>query len=155
SLLPGDPGCSHGRRHTAVVVDWRAAARDLRAALETATRVPMRRRPRAAPALTGFRFCVALALSTVLARVALFDHAILRAEFLPNHDMSQGLALFATSMHALRLGGEIAWWNCESLGLGYAQYYQAFLSPLAPTPGNIVFIIWAQLVRVLDIAGVA
>ncbi|MCA1557888.1 MAG: hypothetical protein LC731_05035, partial [Acidobacteria bacterium] len=52
-------------------------------------------------------------------------------------------------MHSVRLTGEIAWWNAMSNN-GYAQYYQSFFSPLAPTSHHLVFILWAQIIRTLS-----
>ncbi len=99
-------------------------------------------------------FCVGAALAMVGLRVALFDYHYLCLDAVPNHDMSQGLAYFSTSMHSVRLDGDIAWWSPADL-TGHAQYYQAFLSPLAPTPHHVSFILWAQLVRALAWCGVA
>src|SRR3954471_10820795 len=56
-------------------------------------------------------------------------------------------------MHSLRLTGELAFWSPPTLN-GYAQYYQAFLSPLAPTPHHVVFVLWAQAMRGLNAVGV-
>ena len=67
--------------------------------------------------------------------------------------MSQGFAFFATSMHSMRLSGEPAWWN--PLSGGYAQDYQSFLSPLAPTTHHVVFLVWSQLVRLAAAVGIA
>lgn len=72
----------------------------------------------------------------------------------PNHDMFQGAPFFTTNMHSIRLSGEIAWWNPVS-NTGYAQYYQSFFSPLAPTPGHITTIVWGQIIGLLAAAGVA
>jgi WXXGXW repeat (2 copies) len=98
-------------------------------------------------------FCVWLALGMVGLRVALFDYRYFLLDTLPNHDMSQGLAFFTTSMHSMRLTGDVAWWNPIGDN-GYAQYYQSFLSPLAPTTHHISFILWAQLIRALSFAGI-
>ena len=67
---------------------------------------------------------------------------------LPNHDMSQAVSFFATNMHSVRLSGEIAFWNPASSN-GYAQYFQSFLSPLAPTPHHLTFIVWAEVIALL------
>lgn len=99
-------------------------------------------------------FCAWLAVALVAARLLFFDNIFFAPQAIPNHDMSQGLGFFATSMHSVRLGGEIAWWNPVRHN-GYAQYFQSFLSPLAPTPHHIVFIVWAQLIRGLSWFGVA
>jgi hypothetical protein len=96
-------------------------------------------------------FCAGIALLMVLLRLVVFDFPVyFQTEFVPNHDMYQGAPFFATSMHSVRLSGEIAWWNPVSNN-GYAQYYQSFFSPLAPTSHHLVFILWAQLVRVLGL----
>jgi hypothetical protein len=99
-------------------------------------------------------FCAWLALGLVGARLLFFDNVFFAPQAIPNHDMSQGLGFFATSMHSVRLSGEIAWWNPVGYN-GYAQYFQAFLSPLAPTPHHVVFITWAQAIRALAWLGVA
>lgn len=96
-------------------------------------------------------FCVAIALLMVGLRLVIFDYPVFFGmQYVPNHDMYQGASFFATSMHSIRLSGEIAWWNPTSNN-GYAQYYQSFFSPLAPTSHHIVFILWAQLIRVLGL----
>src|SRR5262245_7861123 len=95
---------------------------------------------------------VALALAMVGLRILIFDHRYFALEIAPNHDMHQGLPFFCTSMHSLRLTGEIAWWSPMAEN-GYAQYYQSFFSPLAPTPHHLSFIAWAQVVRALSWAG--
>ncbi|HEY0319365.1 MAG TPA: hypothetical protein VGC66_00180 [Pyrinomonadaceae bacterium] len=95
-------------------------------------------------------FCVAIALLMALLRLLIFDYPVyFNMQYVPNHDMYQGAPFFATSMHSIRLSGEIAWWNPVSNN-GYAQYYQSFFSPLAPTSNHIVFILWAQVVRLLS-----
>jgi hypothetical protein len=99
-------------------------------------------------------FCTGIAFLMVVLRLVCFDFdSFFRTEYVPNHDMYQGASLFATSMHSIRLSGELAWWNPLSNN-GYAQYYQSFFSPLAPTPHHIVFIVWAQLIRVLSLLGI-
>jgi hypothetical protein len=99
-------------------------------------------------------YCAFLAALLVALRLALFDYPTFFAlRSLPNHDMSQGASFFATNMHAMRQGGDIAWWNPATRN-GYAQYYQGFLSPLAPTNGCLTFIVWAQAVRALSMVGV-
>jgi hypothetical protein len=100
------------------------------------------------PERHGTAFCALAAACLVGLRLVLFDSRFFRGECIPNHDMSQGLAFFATDLHSLRLGGEIAWWNPFS-STGYAQYYQSFLSPLAPTPHHLTFVVWASVVRLL------
>jgi hypothetical protein len=72
----------------------------------------------------------------------------------PNHDMSQAASFFATNMHSLRLTGELAWWNPATAN-GYAQYFQSFLSPLAPTPNHIAFILWAEAIKLLSLFNIA
>jgi hypothetical protein len=100
-------------------------------------------------------FCAAAALLMVALRLLIFDYPVFfRTEFVPNHDMYQGAPFFATSMHAMRLSGEIAWWNPVSNN-GYAQYYQSFFSPLAPTSNHLVFILWAQLIRLLSFLNIS
>ena len=100
-------------------------------------------------------FLVSLALIMVIMRLIIFDYRIFfQAQYIPNHDMYQGAAFFSTNAHSMRLNGEIVWWNSIAQN-GYAQYYQSFLSPLAPTTGNIVFIGWMQAIRVLDFLSIA
>jgi hypothetical protein len=99
-------------------------------------------------------YCVFLASLLVALRLVLFDYPIFfELRSIPNHDMSQGASFFATNMHAMRESGDLAWWNPATRN-GYAQYYQGFLSPLAPTNGSLTHIIWAQLVRALGVVGV-
>lgn len=97
----------------------------------------------------GTAFCALAAACLVGVRLLLFESCLFRGTCIPNHDMSQGLAFFATNVQSLRLSGEIAWWNPIS-STGYAQYYQSFLSPLAPTPHHITFIGWSYVVRLLS-----
>jgi hypothetical protein len=106
--------------------------------------------------MTGrLRFCLLLALAMLALRLLSFDaDAILSLQAPPNHDMLQGAAFFTTNMHNVRLNGDLAWWNPASFS-GYAQYYQAFFSPLAPTPGHIVHILWSQLIRALALFDLA
>jgi hypothetical protein len=100
-------------------------------------------------------FCLFIAVMMVGMRLIIFDYdTFFKFHYIPNHDMYQGASFFATSMHSMRLSGDIAWWNPASFN-GYAQYYQSFLSPLAPTTGHIVFIVWAQGIRLLGSVGVA
>jgi hypothetical protein len=89
-------------------------------------------------------FCLLLALLLLAARVVIIDHRILSVTSIPLHDMFHGTAFVATSLHSLRLDGDIAWWNPISQ-LGYAQYYLGFFSPMAPTYGNVVFVAWSWL----------
>lgn len=94
-------------------------------------------------------FCLGSALLMVVLRLVCFDYAaFFTARYPPHHDMVQGAAFFATSAHSMRLTGEIAWWNPVSHH-GYAQYFQSFFSPLAPTAGHLVWVVWMQLIRVL------
>jgi hypothetical protein len=98
-------------------------------------------------------FCSLLAVLVVLTRMVGFNlRFFFFAYAVPNHAMYQGAAFFATSMHSLALTGEIAWWN-PTASNGYAQYYQAFFSPLAPTAYSIVYIVWSQLVWVTSLVG--
>ena len=108
-------------------------------------------RPRGRGTRLGFCLLVATGLSAT--RLALVDHQFLAPTSVPSHDMYQGAAYFATNLHALRLEGDLAWWNPVS-DFGYAQYYQCFLSPLAPTCGHVVFILWALAARALALLGV-
>src|SRR5690349_6702676 len=101
------------------------------------------------PERHGVAVCALLALCLVGLRVFLFESRVLTGACLPNHDMSQGFAFFATDVQSLRLSGEIAWWNPFS-STGYAQYYQSFLSPLAPTPHHLTFVVWSYVVRLLS-----
>lgn len=60
---------------------------------------------------------------------------------LPKHDGLHGITAFATSMHSIRMQGEIAWWCPADANIGgWTQYYSGFFSPLAPTYGSILFI---------------
>src|SRR5438093_10283656 len=77
-------------------------------------------------------FCLLVAVGLLATRLAIVDYRFLIQTTLPPHDMYQGAAFFATNLHALRLEGDLAWWNPTAI-FGYAQYYQSFLSPLAPT----------------------
>lgn len=110
--------------------------------------------PAQRPGSSNLRFCAILAALGVALRVVLIDHAFLRTLHIPSHDMSQGLAFFATSMHSLRLSGDLAWWYPGSF-TGYAQYFQALVGPLAPTYGHVVFIAWAHGVAILGSLGIA
>ena len=75
-------------------------------------------------------FCVVTASLMVILRLGFFDYRnFFTYKYLPNHDMCQNASMFATSMHSMRLHGDLAWWNPISNN-GYAQYFQAFLSPL-------------------------
>jgi hypothetical protein len=96
-------------------------------------------------------FCAGSALLMVALRLLIFDYPVFfRLQFVPNHDIYQGAPFFVTSMHSVSLSGEIAWWNAASIN-GYAQYYQSFFSPLAPTSHHLVFILWAQAIRILSL----
>jgi hypothetical protein len=86
-------------------------------------------------------------------RYVAWDHRFFLPVTVPNHDMYQGAPFFATSMHSMRISGDLAWWN--PFHGGYAQYYQSFFSPLAPTTNHIVFIVWAQLIGLLGLAHIA
>jgi hypothetical protein len=95
-------------------------------------------------------FCLAAAFLMVILRLISFDYRFFfNTQSVPNHDMYQGAAFFVTSVHSMRLNGDIVWWNPISDN-GYAQYYQSFFSPLAPTSHHIVFIIWAQIIRLFS-----
>lgn len=110
----------------------------------------------ALPALlaTDPAFCLAAAALMLLMRLVIFDYPVFFGlQSIPNHDMYEGAPFFATAMHSLRISGDIPWWNPSGWN-GYAQYYQAFLSPLAPTAHHVVFIVWAQAVRGLSALGV-
>ena len=100
-------------------------------------------------------FCCVAACLMVVLRLVSFDYQyFFTLRSIPDHDMYQGASFFATSMHSMRLNGDIVWWNPISNN-GYAQYYQSFFSPLAPTSNHIVFIVWAQGVRLLGVLGIA
>lgn len=99
-------------------------------------------------------FAIILSVALVGLRVLLFDFHFVKAHMVPNHDMSQAASFFATNMHSIRLSGDLAWWNPATAN-GYAQYFQSFLSPLAPTPNHIVFILWAEAVKLLSFVRVA
>jgi hypothetical protein len=101
-------------------------------------------------------FCLGLAAAMLATRIIAFDAGVIfNLQFLPNHDMAGGIPFFATNVHAVRTTGEIAWWNPVAYsGHGYPQYFQSFLSPLAPTSGHIVLIAWMQAVRALAAVGI-
>src|SRR4051794_24985197 len=88
--------------------------------------------------VSRWSFCLLIAAIMVFLRVFLYDWTILTEQYIPNHDMSQGMAFVMTDLNAVHAYGDLAWWNPVSHN-GYAQYFQAFFSPLAPTPGNIIF----------------
>jgi hypothetical protein len=90
----------------------------------------------------------------VALRVLSYDHRFLRADAIPNHDMSQGLSAFALNMASVREFGSYAWWM-PGTGTGYDGAYQAMLSPLAPTMHSPVFQIWAFGVRSLAAMDIA
>src|SRR2546421_6873845 len=100
-------------------------------------------------------FCLALATAMLATRLIAFDaEVIFELRYIPNHDMSGAIPFFTTNAHAVRTTGDIAWWNPVAYsGHGYPQYYQSFLSPLAPTSGHIVMIVWMQAVRALSFIG--
>jgi hypothetical protein len=106
------------------------------------------------PFRSTFAFCFLAAAAGVATRLALGDAQYFRLLHIPSHDLSEGLAFFATSMHSMRLFGDIAWWFPGS-ATGYAQYYQGFLSPLAPSYGHLAFIAWAECIALLGLAGIA
>ncbi|HLW66260.1 MAG TPA: YfhO family protein [Gemmataceae bacterium] len=101
-------------------------------------------------------FCTLLATFLVLTRVVAFDgRMFFGLRYIPNHDMVAGLPFFATNVHAYRTTGDIAWWNpVSNHGLGYAQYYQSFLSPVAPTSSQVLFVLWMQGIKVLSWVGI-
>lgn len=101
-------------------------------------------------------FLLGLSAGVLLVRLLIFDFTeYFERHSIPNHDMYQGTGLFCPNMHSMRVSGDLAWWNPAGEEGGYAQYYNAFLSPLAPTNGHLVTIVWAQLVRVLACLGIA
>ena len=110
-------------------------------------------RTSAGKVVSPLAYCALLAVAGVLARIVLVDDNFFRLVQIPSHDMSEGLAFFATSMHSLRLEGDLAWWNPTS-HTGYAQYFQALVAPLAPSWGHIVFIAWSHLVVILASIGI-
>ncbi len=99
-------------------------------------------------------FVLVLATLLVLLRFAAFDARYLVLHHLPNHDMFQAAGLFSSHMHAMRTGGDLAWWNPVSEN-GFEQYPISMLSPLPPTQGHIVFILSAGLVGVLGLLSLA
>ncbi|WP_270937868.1 hypothetical protein [Falsiroseomonas oryzae] len=95
-----------------------------------------------------------LATGVCLLRIALFDGpVILAGRGLPNHDILSGIAVFGSAMHALREEGDIAWWLPGLEAGGDALYFNAFLSPISPTPGHPPFLVWGVLVRILAALG--
>src|SRR5262249_42387818 len=101
-------------------------------------------------------FCALLAAFLVLTRIVAFDgRTFLNLHAVPNHDMLAGAPFFTTNVHAYRTTGDIAWWNpVSNRGLGYAQYYQSFLSPVAPTSSHILLVVWMQAIKVLSWFGI-
>lgn len=97
-------------------------------------------------------YCLIAATLAVGLRLALYDFEFFILWRFPNHDMSQGAGFFVPNLHSLRLSGEIAWWKSNAQN-GYAHYFQTFFSPLAPTPGHIVFVLWTQFALALDLIG--
>jgi hypothetical protein len=95
-----------------------------------------------------------MSLLLVFFKFQIWDYQYLFDGLLPRHDGLHGIAGFAASMHSLRMSGDIAWWNPVGSEGGYAMYYPGFLSPLAPTFGSIVFILWGVLVRIVSVLGV-
>ena len=107
-------------------------------------------------AASNGRFLCGLAAGVLLLRLVIFDFGeYFERRALLNHDLSQGAGLFCPNMHSMRLSGDLAWWNPAGEYGGYAQYYNAFLSPLAPTNGHVVTIVWAQIIRLLACLGIA
>lgn len=104
-------------------------------------------------AAASLRFLLWLAALGVLARFVLMDQIFFRLLRAPSHDFVHGLAFFTTSMHAVYLSGDLAWWWPGSV-TGYAQYYLGLFSPVAPTWGHIVFIAWAHMIGLLATLGV-
>jgi hypothetical protein len=95
--------------------------------------------------------CLAVALTLI--KLALFDRVVLAFGAVPNHDSASAAAAFASSMHALVLENDIAWW-LPTPGGGYAQYFNQFLSPLMPTAGSPLFLLWAMAIKSLSLVGV-
>lgn len=89
-----------------------------------------------------------IGLAVCAIRIGIFDfhHFILAG--LPSHDSLSAAGMFESSVHSVRIDGDIAWWLPSSQG-GYPQYYNMFLSPLAPTAGNITFLAWLTIIRIL------
>lgn len=101
---------------------------------------------------TFYTFCLAFLM--VLSRLLIFDGPnFFSLAHIPNHDMYQGASFFTTNLHSMRLDGDLAWWN-PAEGIGYAQYPQFFLSPVAPTANNIVFMIWMQTISLFAGLGI-
>lgn len=85
----------------------------------------------------------------LLLRLIIFDWQILFVTIFPNHDLAQGAGFAVPNLSSLRLFGDLAWWKANSFN-GYAHYYQTFLSPLAPTPSHVSFMLLAIAMWVLD-----
>src|SRR5262249_30322231 len=100
----------------------------------------------------GVRIALAFAFVLCLARLALFDRAIFTLQAVTNHDSTSSAGAFASSMHALVSEGDLAWWLPSPEG-GFAQYYNQFLSPLMPTAGAPLFILWAIAIKALLLLG--
>lgn len=98
-------------------------------------------------------FCLAAGAAMVALRLVCWDWRFFALQGLPNHDLYQGASFFATSSHSLRESGEIAFWN--PIGFGYAQYYQAFFAPIAPTASHPLFFVWGQIVALAGVLGIS
>ena len=97
-------------------------------------------------------FIIAIVFTFV--RFYMWDYQYIFNLLLPKHDGLHGVTAFATSMHSIRMGDGIAWWNPGETSGGWAQYYSGFLSPLPPTYGSIGFVLCAFVVKVFNIFGV-
>lgn len=92
-----------------------------------------------------------LSICLAVLRFLIWDYQYITDLILPKHDGLHGITAFATSLHSIRMGGDIAWWNPVDIRTGgWAQYYSGFLSPVAPTYGSILFIITACIVKALN-----
>jgi hypothetical protein len=63
-----------------------------------------------------------MALGVALLRLMVFDFAeFFERRAVPSHDFYQGAGLFCPNMHAMRIEGDLAWWNPVGEHGGYAQ----------------------------------
>lgn len=98
-------------------------------------------------------FLIALCLTSL--RYFMWDFQYIDYLILPRHDGLHGITAFATSMHSIRLTGEIAWWNpVDVTSGGWAQYFSGFLSPIAPTYGSFLFIGMVLFVKIMTLFSV-
>lgn len=103
------------------------------------------------------RYCLSIffALLTCCIRLALYDYRFFELTAIPHHDILSAAGPFASSMHSMRISGDIAWWLPSLAYGGSAQYFIHFIGPLAPTAGHVPFMFWAEMVRFMSYVGIA